>query len=56
VAGGLPGAGAGAMTDNRSWGGDTFNISVNDRSAAAMLMAMVEDRRRRRLNTFTGAR
>jgi hypothetical protein len=46
--------GAGAAVDNRTYGGDTFNITVNDQSSAALVLAMVEERRAARLNVSMG--
>lgn len=59
----LAGLGAGALGggggvsnayDNRTWGGDTINANVYDSGAGAMLLAMIEERRRARLNAFMG--
>ena len=36
-------------------GGDSYSIVINDRAAAALTMAMIDERRRNRLNQFMGA-
>lgn len=48
------GGGRGSSTAYNSVGGDTYNVSVNDQTSAALLMAMVDERRRARLYASMG--
>jgi len=35
--------------------GDSYSIVINDQAAAALTLAMIDERRNRRLNQFMGA-
>lgn len=48
------GGGGSSSTSYNSVGGDTYNVSVNDQTSAALLMAMVDERRRARLYASMG--